>query len=376
MLALQRRLTFRLVEAKGRVYDPLIGRFMSADPFIQAPDDLQSYNRYAYVMNNPLLYTDPSGYFSWSSFRDKWLKPIVAVAIAYYTGQWTGSSFLGGFAGSAVGAAMNGANFEQSMLAGLKGGLTAAAFTWAGGEYKPGTFGSYAAHSIIGCVSSVANGGQCGAGAAAAVFGKWVTVNTQNLGTGFTQFAVTVTAGGVGSVIGGGKFENGAMTAAYGYLFNQLSSNGKDPNTRGDLGTDNARAYLLAEGYKILGEQVPTVIIGMPLRVYDFVVENPSGVVIGVEVKSSMFDIFKLNSQQVKFDAEVYKEGGAYTNLNNSETGKLFKVTHVMYIGVPAHFPDFWAPAAIADWQTKRLANLLQQYGIETKQINGFWLKK
>jgi hypothetical protein len=29
----------------GRVFDPLIGRFMSADPFIQAPDELQSYNR-------------------------------------------------------------------------------------------------------------------------------------------------------------------------------------------------------------------------------------------------------------------------------------------------------------------------------------------
>jgi RHS repeat-associated protein len=53
-----------LVHMGGRVYDPTIGRFLSADPFIQAPDSTQSYNRYSYVMNNPLSLTDPTGYFS------------------------------------------------------------------------------------------------------------------------------------------------------------------------------------------------------------------------------------------------------------------------------------------------------------------------
>jgi len=50
----------------GRVYDASIARFISADPFIQSPDYLQSYNRYSYVLNNPLGYVDPSGYFSLS----------------------------------------------------------------------------------------------------------------------------------------------------------------------------------------------------------------------------------------------------------------------------------------------------------------------
>jgi hypothetical protein len=37
---------------------------LSPDPFIQYPENSQSYNRYGYVLNNPLRFTDPSGYFA------------------------------------------------------------------------------------------------------------------------------------------------------------------------------------------------------------------------------------------------------------------------------------------------------------------------
>jgi hypothetical protein len=36
----------------GRVYDPLVSRFLSSDLFVQAPGNSQSFNRYAYVFNN------------------------------------------------------------------------------------------------------------------------------------------------------------------------------------------------------------------------------------------------------------------------------------------------------------------------------------
>jgi hypothetical protein len=52
----------------GRIYDPTLGRFLQADPLIQAPTNSQSYNRYAYVFNNLLKYTDPSGYSAWTKF--------------------------------------------------------------------------------------------------------------------------------------------------------------------------------------------------------------------------------------------------------------------------------------------------------------------
>jgi RHS repeat-associated protein len=51
-----------LVDLNGRVYDPVIARFMSADPYVQAPYRSQSLNRYSYTWNNPLNQTDPTGF--------------------------------------------------------------------------------------------------------------------------------------------------------------------------------------------------------------------------------------------------------------------------------------------------------------------------
>lgn len=51
-----------LIHMNGRVYDPLLGRFISADPYVQHPWSTQGFNGYTYVRNNPLSLTDPSGY--------------------------------------------------------------------------------------------------------------------------------------------------------------------------------------------------------------------------------------------------------------------------------------------------------------------------
>jgi RHS repeat-associated protein len=51
-----------LVHMNGRVYDPIIGRFMSVDPVVGSLADSQSVNPYAYVGNRPLTYIDPSGF--------------------------------------------------------------------------------------------------------------------------------------------------------------------------------------------------------------------------------------------------------------------------------------------------------------------------
>ena len=51
-----------IVHMNGRIYDPFLGRVLSADPLVPAPHDMQSFNRYSYVRNNPLARVDPSGY--------------------------------------------------------------------------------------------------------------------------------------------------------------------------------------------------------------------------------------------------------------------------------------------------------------------------
>jgi len=57
----------------GRVYDPVLGLFLSPDPYVQDPTYSQSLNRYSYCVNNPLRYVDPSGY-TWLSRAWKWVK--------------------------------------------------------------------------------------------------------------------------------------------------------------------------------------------------------------------------------------------------------------------------------------------------------------
>jgi RHS repeat-associated protein len=62
-----------LTHMNGRVYDQVIGRFLSADPYIDGALNTQGWNRFSYVQNNPLSYTDPSGF---------------AVAAPYIDGFW------------------------------------------------------------------------------------------------------------------------------------------------------------------------------------------------------------------------------------------------------------------------------------------------
>ncbi len=72
---------FGLIDMNGRMYDPVVGRFLSPDPYVQAPDYAQNFNRYAYCYNNPLVYTDPDG---------EWIGIAIAAAIIigknYYDG--------------------------------------------------------------------------------------------------------------------------------------------------------------------------------------------------------------------------------------------------------------------------------------------------
>ncbi|RPI74433.1 MAG: hypothetical protein EHM45_19085, partial [Desulfobacteraceae bacterium] len=52
-----------LYNYNARLYDPMIGRFISPDTVVPGILNPQSLNRYSYCDNNPLIYTDPDGHF-------------------------------------------------------------------------------------------------------------------------------------------------------------------------------------------------------------------------------------------------------------------------------------------------------------------------
>lgn len=61
---------YGLIHMNGRVYDPILSRFLSTDAYVQNPFDNQTFNRYSYVQNNPIGRTDPTGMLSVAGVSD------------------------------------------------------------------------------------------------------------------------------------------------------------------------------------------------------------------------------------------------------------------------------------------------------------------
>ena len=148
---------FGLINMNGRTYDPLLGRMLSVDNFVQQNTNSQTFNRYTYAFNNPLSYTDPDGE-----------NPIIigaAILLGSYFGgvganggqlnptkwDWKSGSTWGaigvgaviglgtGLAAVAIGPALAGAKF----LAGFGTSATGAAYVLTGGVL--GYAGAYTA---------------------------------------------------------------------------------------------------------------------------------------------------------------------------------------------------------------------------------------
>ncbi len=244
----------------ARVYDNVIGRFLSADTIIQAPDDSQSYNRYSYVRNNPLMYTDPSGH-SWlssawhsvSSAVSNNFRTIAAVAIgaviAVYApgllGAYINSAFgvtvaTGALAGFASGAIMTGT--VKGALTGAVFGAIGAGVAFGVAEATSSMFGinSVEAHEAtlfkagmqkIAVAKSMMHGLTCGlismaqggtfkSGFASGFTSSAFSVGTKGHGGFVGRTAIMSIVGGTASKLGGGKFSNGAVSGAFVHMFN------------------------------------------------------------------------------------------------------------------------------------------------------------
>ena len=224
---------FELVNMNGRMYDPVVGRFISADPFIQSIDYTQSLNRYAYCISNPLSLIDPSGY-SW--FSNNWKSitaSIVGIAVSVVTaGTASGPGIaliagsVGGAAGALTGALLNGANIGQVAKNTLVGAIIGGAsgiLNYGSGE---GTFlEKLFKHTFSqGWLEGVQGGDAFHGfmmGAVIGTSGSYISAHADKLSR-IEMIAANAIIGGTVSEIGGGKFANGAITGAFSMMFNDL----------------------------------------------------------------------------------------------------------------------------------------------------------
>lgn len=86
---------------KARLYDPALGRFISADTIVQAPGDPQTLNRYSYCRNNPLVFTGPSGHDFFLAF---FIGALIGALFSGIQSHWDLPAMLiGGFIGGISG---------------------------------------------------------------------------------------------------------------------------------------------------------------------------------------------------------------------------------------------------------------------------------
>ncbi|MEM9101596.1 MAG: RHS repeat-associated core domain-containing protein [Pseudomonadota bacterium] len=230
-----------LIHMNGRVFDASVGRFMQADPHIQAPKNLQSVNRYSYVLNNPLSYTDPSGYFfkalAGAVFSKKFFNAVNKVPLLNQAIS-IGLNFVPGCQAwcTAVWSAGSTYAMTGSLGAGIQAGLISYATAQMHGAvsgYEVGSFANIFGNALVGGISAELQGGKFGHGFVAAGFTAAMKSQINKIGGGDTatslqqleegrlaRVAAAAVVGGTASVMSGGKFANGAVTGAFTQLFN------------------------------------------------------------------------------------------------------------------------------------------------------------
>jgi len=150
---------------RARLYDPLLGRFISADSIIPEPGNLQAFNRYSYCVNNPLVYTDPSGH--WFGVDDL-IAAVVGAVVGGVSAAISGENIL---EGAAIGAAAGWVGWNTGLLASqqitavIEGSLGyCSAGTIAAGEFGGAVLGGAAGGMVAGGMGAGFNGGNIGQG--------------------------------------------------------------------------------------------------------------------------------------------------------------------------------------------------------------------
>lgn len=141
--------SYGLINMNARLYDPVLGRFLSPDPYVQAPDFSQNFNRYAYALNNPLKYTDESGESLGLILGAAYAGGFINWLLYSREFSWRGLGYFG------VGAITGVMSVGLAPLPGWLAVQTKAAGVWAGALV--GALGGAAGGAASAALSSVGN---------------------------------------------------------------------------------------------------------------------------------------------------------------------------------------------------------------------------
>jgi|GEM_PF-5481644 len=209
----------------ARLYDPLLHRFLAPDNYVQNPYSTQNFNRYGYVLNNPLKYNDPSGEFPIVAAL---IGALINVAVNGISNTMAGRPFfqnwgMAAFTGFIGGAA---SNMIGSAVLSMK-------FSGAAGKFIYQTL----AHAHLGAFLTGISGGNPLHGAIAGALGSIVAAGTGGLLEGVKNDYITAgvmsvsggIAGGLGSALSGGSFwdgfRNGFISAGLNHALHQYIKN-------------------------------------------------------------------------------------------------------------------------------------------------------
>ncbi len=246
---------------------------------MQDATDLQAYNHYAYVRNNPLSLLDPSG-FSWigdifksignffshafggiaSAFKAMLRNSIFRAVIQIAICAATAASGPGICALAAAGLTLAGGGTPmQAVKAFAFAYVSASVWTEVGQALRADGLATNLlakglVHGVVGGALSMAQGGHFMQGFASNAIGADVGLESNAISGGnvILDTAIVGAAGGGASMLTGGKFAAGFITAAFANLFNKFNLWGKTYLNPWDIGND-AHDTLQADREKIPG---------------------------------------------------------------------------------------------------------------------------